>query len=1431
VLSKLTISLLLILATFQAFSQTPLFAISVGGTTEDHAHRTTVDKNGNIIVVGRFTGTADFDPGAGVFNLTSNGSSDLFVAKYTSTGTFIWAFSAGGTDRDAGYGVATDNLNNIYITGYFRNSADFDPGAGTATLTSNGQSGFDVGWSGEIFIAKYSENGNYIWAFSVGGPTISDDGQEIIVDNSGNVVVTGFFSGTNVDFDPSPTSSFTLSSSTEEMFLAKYTSAGGFVWAKQMGGTTPDNETVRQLVVDNADNIYTTGFFTGAADFDPGPGTAQLTATSIHEGFIASYSSAGNYSWAYQFGGSGFNQGWSIDVDALNGAVYIAGTVQGSSLRFTSSSGITPVAAPGNTDAFVAKYSLTGNLVFVKMLAGSSNEEAYDISVSPSSNCFYVTGYFDGVTDFDPGTQFANLISNGGQDVFVGKYLLDGSYAWAFKIGSPANDFGFAVRAVGSDVIVNGSFMGTNVDFDPTANTLNRSSAGNYDGFVARYTDKMDCNNWLNLTSRPSYFNIGDLDVPGTQITVEATINRTAPYSGGYQWAGDVVSKHNDPNDANYLLRPNNAEITTSNGYFTTPQICEIELNKTYHVAMTYDGATLKFYRNGYLMSQVPATGNLFQNNHATRVGYYDAIVQNTQFIGYINEVRIWNVVRTEDQIKSYMNASLPPSGQTGLLAYYTFDNLLNKQGNATWNGTLSPAGASINQANPTCTQFIPDNCAAPALKLDFTYKQNVCNPLQVQFFGVGSNLQNPYWDFDGGNTSTGNMQPVYTFSSFGTKTIKFAAQSGLQKDTITKTIDVNVVNDPAIILTPDTTICQGATKQLRTAPALSFCWTPATYLNDPNSPNPITSTPQDITYYFTAEVTGNNLIANGNFSAGNTGFTSDYRLASPNVTEGEYTVGANAQAWNQSMSNCGDHTSGNGNMMIVNGSPVANAVVWRQTINITSNTNYAFSTWIQSVHAANPAQLQFSINGQALGNLITAGAPCSWQQFYTTWNSGNNTTATISIVNKNTTIAGNDFALDDISFAPVFIKQDSVKITVEKPVITANNDTSFCSGLAVQLNAAGAASYTWQPATGLSNASIANPVASPVSTTKYYVTGTTSTGCTARDSVTLTVNPKPTITKTSDTSVCPNATAQLYASGGTTYAWSPAATLSNPNIPNPIASPTGLTVYTVQVTDGNNCTNKDSVKVSIRLKPTFTVSANKAICEGKSTTLTATGGDQYTWSPAAFLSNASAASPVASPNVSTQFSVYAKESVCGYDSTMSVDVTVNSNPDITVSKTNDIDCSNAYANLTANGAATYSWFPVTGLDNPVASTVAVRANTTITYTVTGTNQFGCTASDTITVKVSNAGNPIFQVPNAFTPNGDRVNDCFGLRKWARVNELEFIIYNRWGQKVFSTSDPGTCWDGTLNGKPQDSGGFVYVIKAKSACGEVFRKGVIMLVR
>ena len=574
-------------------------------------------------------------------------------------------------------------------------------------------------------------------------------------------------------------------------------------------------------------------------------------------------------------------------------------------------------------------------------------------------------------------------------------------------------------------------------------------------------------------------------------------------------------------------------------------------------------------------------------------------------------------------------------------------------------------------------------------------------------------------------------------------------------------------------------------------------------------------------------------MITNGDFSAGNTGFTSQYIFANPNVTEGQYFVGTSAQAWNPQMSNCADHTTGSGNMLLVNGAPVADVTVWAQTVSVVQNTNYAFSTWIQSLYPPNPAQLSFSINGSDIGSTITATLPnCTWTRFYTTWNSGTNSTASISIVNKNTFVQGNDFALDDISFAPVLIKRDSVVIAIDAPFVKSSNDTTVCAGNAVQLNTTGAATYNWSPADGLSNANIGNPIATPVITTQYIVTGTDAKGCIAADTVTVSSKPLPAITRTSDSTVCQNTGAQLWATGGATYQWTPASSLSDPAIATPIATPAINTTYHVVVTGTNNCVATDSVKISLRPVAVFTVSPPDTTCLNTSVQLLATGGDVYLWSPAAMVTNPNIANPSSAGNADAAYTVLIKETTCNTSATLTTTLKVLPVPTVKATRSNDINCSINTAQLSATGATTYSWSPAATLDNnAIANPVATPAATT-QYIVTGTdNTTKCTATDNVTVIVSKGGDPKFFIPSAFSPNGDGLNDCFKVTHFNYLKSVEISIYNRFGNLVFHTTTDNDCWDGTYKGSPASVGNYVYYIKTENNCEFFFKKGNVVLIR
>ncbi|HTQ64164.1 MAG TPA: gliding motility-associated C-terminal domain-containing protein, partial [Puia sp.] len=174
--------------------------------------------------------------------------------------------------------------------------------------------------------------------------------------------------------------------------------------------------------------------------------------------------------------------------------------------------------------------------------------------------------------------------------------------------------------------------------------------------------------------------------------------------------------------------------------------------------------------------------------------------------------------------------------------------------------------------------------------------------------------------------------------------------------------------------------------------------------------------------------------------------------------------------------------------------------------------------------------------------------------------------------------------------------------------------------------------------------------------------------------------------------------------------------------------------------------------------------------------------------------------------------------------------ITVNSLP-IANAGPDIIGCANTAIQLNATGGAGYLWMPPDGLDNAsIPNPVAMVKNST-NYIVKVTSADGCIAYDSLNIIISQLGKAAYKVPNAFTPNGDGKNDCFGIGRWGGIVLQEFSIYNRWGQRVFATTNPSKCWDGTFNGIPQDSGGYVYIIHAITPCGLINLKGTVLLIR
>lgn len=465
--------------TFSIFckAQTPKFewAKTWGGAYDDFAYSLTVDASGNVYTAGSFKDSADFDPGMGRTNLISKGEGDIFISKMDGTGKFLWAKRIGGALNDIPYAIASDASGNVVITGGFIGTVDFDPGNGTTNLISASTTLMD------IFVAKYDGNGNLVWAKSVGG-TLNDFGSSLAVDANRGIYVTGFFYST-VDFDPDAASTVNLSSSgNSDIFILKLSSSGKFAWAKNIGSSSAD--AARSIALGPKSEVFTTGSFSGTADFDPGLTEFKLTSAGTTDIFVSKLDSSGNFVWAKSMGGTSDEEGLSIAVSST-GLCVVTGKFTGTA-DFDPGANTRNLVALGDKDLFIFKLDASGNLSWAEHFKGLLAEIGQSIALDATGNV-YATGSFKSVVDFDPGTNKFELTSVGLEDVFILKLDPSGAFVWAKKFGNNFTDIGnciFVSKTSGS-IYLTGFFGGT-VDFDPDALKLELMSNGMMDVFTEK---------------------------------------------------------------------------------------------------------------------------------------------------------------------------------------------------------------------------------------------------------------------------------------------------------------------------------------------------------------------------------------------------------------------------------------------------------------------------------------------------------------------------------------------------------------------------------------------------------------------------------------------------------------------------------------------------------------------------------------------------------------------------------------------------------------------------------------------------------------------------------------------------------------------------------------------------------------------------------
>ena len=562
----------------------------------------------------------------------------------------------------------------------------------------------------------------------------------------------------------------------------------------------------------------------------------------------------------------------------------------------------------------------------------------------------------------------------------------------------------------------------------------------------------------------------------------------------------------------------------------------------------------------------------------------------------------------------------------------------------------------------------------------------------------------NTYTWSTGANSTTIAVTPtattIYTLSG---------TVSGLGcSATITKTVTVYTNSVSASPLTQ--TICQGSSASIFATGAQSYTWSPGTSSSDPSFiAYPTTTTTYTLRGTNTCGTFSTSAVVNVTPISGTITITPTVALCSGNSAT-ITAAGGTSYTWTPTT------TLSSTNTAVVVASPTSSTTYSV----IIKNASGCTRTYLQSVTVYSNS-IGISPATQTICQGASTYVSASGAQTYT-WNT-TATTSNISVapnVNSTYTVSGTNACGTYTNSAIVYV-------TPISGTITSSPSFSICKGSSTTLTATGGTSYTWTPSAALSSTNSAAVVASPTASTVYYLTMTNASGCLRSYSKPITVYTNSISISSSTLSICQGATLTLTGMGAQTYTWSTGANTSSISV-----TPTVSTTYSLI---GTNPCGTYTTSVNIIVNPitgTITSAPSFSICKGSSTTLTATGGTSYTWSPSTALSSTTSAVVVASPTISTTYSMtLMNASGCSRTYTRTISVYTNS-VNISASPAFSL-CSGNSIFLNGNGAQTYTWSP-----GGVTSSISISPTTNTSYTLTGTNVCG-TYSTVATVTVASA--------------------------------------------------------------------------------------------
>ncbi|MDX2247619.1 MAG: PKD domain-containing protein [Bacteroidia bacterium] len=1208
--------------------------------------------------------------------------------------------------------------------------------------------------------------------------------------------------------------------------------AGGFVWSNAFNSSYPTTVGAFQTTFQGGDSDVT------LSKFSPN-GSNLLFSTYL--------------------GGNTSEQPHSLVADNL-GNLYVYGRTN--SVNFPTTQGAFDNTKSTGFDIFIAKISSTGGLLASTFVGGNADDGVNgsagynplvftttkhnygddargEIILDDQGNCFVAAQ--TNSTNF-PGTAgHAQPAIGGGQDGIIFKMNNNlSAITWATYLGGSSADAAYTMKLDTADnVYVAGGTSSSNFP----ANTYNTTyRGGTTDGFVAKISSNGNVILSSTFIGTASYDQVYLLD-----LDKDFNVYVCGQSNGNYPIlnppSGPVYSNNNAKQ---FIVKlQNNLSAPIFSTVFGSVNAAGPNISPT---AMLVDRCD-NIYVSGWGGSTntsgsvigMPITSDAFDPNPNDGSDFYMIVLsRDVQSLIYATFLGGDNTAATS--AGDHVDGGTSRFDKNGVVYHAVCagcwgNSSFPAQPSSVWsptNGANGIAGLSANGCNLAIFKMSFD---LAGIEADFVpldqFNQPIvstqgCAPLTVNFdntsfLGSVPGIPAYLWNFDDNGATSSLFEPTHVFQNAGTYNVMLILTDSAScniSDTVFRTIVV--FPPPDVDAGPDVNTCAGDTITLQSSdPFISYQWSPSTGLISPDSLQQVSVVPPSSGQYILTVTDVNGCEAQDTVAVfvDNT-FKVTARPDSVVCRGGSFLLNAG---------------SNGGILYEWTSLPQANisnpAIANPAVANLDTTTMF----YIRSENALGCESLDsvrievfevftledtFVCDGNSI--LLQTNNGVSW-----IWTPNNGTLSSTTISSPVASpLATTTYTVTATSADGCISTKDILVEVLPNPVAEAGRDIEICWGDSTLLQASGGVSYQWTPATGLSDPTVANPVATPVLTTTYYVTVTDLNGCEDTDSVRVQVNALPPVNAGEDATICQGETFQLRATGAGSYQWRPENTLSNPLLPNPIASPVNSTLYIVNGLDANGCRNVDSVLISVVPRPVTQIEGINQICVGGSIVLTASGGDTYLWSTGDTTPSISVL-----PNQTTTYYATAFVGLCeGTPDSITVDARFGyPNASFTFSPNPGWAPEEVVFQNTSTGASYYLWDFGFG-QNSDEENPSHKFPSAGTYRVMliAFSAQGC--PDTVWQDLL-LENVALHAPSGFTPNADGINDFFKVGYYG-IGSLNVKIFSRWGTKIFESDDRDFLWDGTYQGVAVPEGVYVYVI---TGVGEndlnYERKGTVTLIR